>query len=132
MHYADNMQHICAGTIINTMWILTAAHCFKFIKTPRDLLIQCGTNLLVMEKSRHSMLAGISAFYIHEGYNPTIAIHDLALMRLKANLVFSDYIRSVQLPDRHEQNNYENLKVILVGWGSNKVSLGWVFLRIQT
>ncbi|KAI9589979.1 chymotrypsin-like elastase family member 2A [Glossina fuscipes] len=120
MRYADNMQHICAGTIINTMWILTAAHCFKFIKTPRDLLIHYGTNCLVMKKSKHSMLAAISAFYIHEGYSPTIAIHDLALIRLKENLVFSDYIRSVQLPDGHEQNNYDNLKVDLVGWGSDK------------
>lgn len=56
----------------------------------------------------------------HEGYNPTIAIHDIALLRLKAPINITTNLRTVKL-ENNENLIYEHVAGLLLGWGLNAV-----------
>ena len=63
--------HFCAGPILNSKWILAASHCFTFIKTLDEFIVQYNSTYLESNQSQFS-----SALWVikHEGYNPTITI----------------------------------------------------------
>lgn len=105
-------SHFCAGTILNSRWILTAAHCFTFIKTLDEFIVQYNSTYLESNKSQFSSALRVIK---HEGYNPTITIHDIALIKLKEPID----VQVIQLP--YKINSYENVTATLLGWGLNAV-----------
>uniref|UniRef100_A0A1I8N239 Uncharacterized protein n=1 Tax=Musca domestica TaxID=7370 RepID=A0A1I8N239_MUSDO len=115
---AKDKQHFCSGTILNYQWILTAAHCFTFIRSPKDLVIQYGSNEL---KPLNPQYKNVERIVKHEGYNPTVTIHDIALLKLETPLPIYPSIWHVQLVE-DPTTAYENKEVILIGWGLNEVS----------
>ncbi|XP_075155390.1 transmembrane protease serine 11D isoform X2 [Haematobia irritans] len=109
-------QHFCAGTILNQQWIITAAHCFTFIKTPQEFLVQYGSNEL---RPKNPQYENVEAIHIHEGYSATIALHDIALVKLRNSIKFNENVHKVQL-NEDNGNVYDNLVGTLIGWGLNE------------
>ncbi|XP_037932408.1 plasma kallikrein-like [Teleopsis dalmanni] len=63
--------------------------------------------------------ATIGCILVHEGYSPTLAIHDIALLELSTILEFNEYVKAVILPTMY-QNVEEASNVELIGWGLNE------------
>ncbi|XP_073831794.1 trypsin-like [Musca autumnalis] len=113
---AKDKQHFCSGTILNSQWILTAAHCFTFFTSPKDIVVQYGSNELKPHYPSHK---NVERIVKHEGYNPTVTIHDIALLKLESPLPFYIALGHVNLP-KDTQTQYENKDVTLIGWGLNE------------
>lgn len=118
MRSVNTKGHFCAGTILDSKWILTAAHCFTFIKTPDKVLVQYNSTELNPSQPQYATVLDIIK---HEGYNPTIAIHDIALVKLKNGINLKTNLKKVQLAD-NKNSKYEYLKMDLLGWGLNEVN----------
>ncbi|XP_018800576.1 PREDICTED: serine protease SP24D-like [Bactrocera latifrons] len=111
LHIEDEAhEHIyaCGGSIISRDHILTAAHCIVHAKTPGDITVYAGTIYYADTVERR-----VSQMTMHPangGYN-----NDIAVLKLKASLEFSDVIDAIPLA---KKDIPDGAPVIVSGWGN--------------
>ncbi|XP_039553567.1 serine protease 55 [Passer montanus] len=77
-------KHICGGTIISALWILTAAHCFAD-ELPADLRVAVGRVDLSFPLEEHNP----DSLILHEEFNRTSLQNDIALILLSSPIKFN-------------------------------------------
>ncbi|XP_031354809.1 serine protease 7-like isoform X2 [Photinus pyralis] len=122
--YSDNRTIRCSGSLINRRYILTAAQCLNNnltgvrlgdynVTSDKDCIIdRIGT-----ECSDPVQDFEIEETNMHPGYNPATAANDIALLRLKNDVMYSDYIRPICLPTSPVVELKEDAQLSTTGWG---------------
>jgi trypsin len=86
--------NICGGSIISKSWIITAAHCFVGY-TANQVTVYASSNL----PWSGMQIRNVSQIIVNSGYDNTIFINDIALLKLASPLNMSDpAISSICLP----------------------------------
>ncbi|XP_035918056.1 chymotrypsin-2-like [Anopheles stephensi] len=101
--------HSCGGSIIDRQWVLTAAHCVQ-TTSPKLLKVLVGTNKLKSGGQRY----GVEKFFIHSRYSIPAFHNDIALVKLKSTLQYSDLVQPIVYWEREVP---ENATLRLTGWG---------------
>ncbi|KAJ0062213.1 hypothetical protein NL108_017972, partial [Boleophthalmus pectinirostris] len=113
-------QHVCGGSIISSMWILSAAHCFYSYNRASMWRVQYGDISLSQMNSYHTPKS-VEKIVSHENYNPDTNDNDIALLKLSSPLTFSSRVKPVCLP-----NIGVNLSPVrqawITGWGALRSS----------
>ncbi|NWI47050.1 PRS55 protease, partial [Picathartes gymnocephalus] len=86
-------KHICGGTIISALWILTAAHCGWGLEPP-DLRVAVGGADLSLPLEKHNP----DSLILHEEFNRSSLQNDIALILLSNPIEFSKEKIPVCLP----------------------------------
>jgi len=106
---------LCGGTILNRYYILTAGHC----------VFQAGTVVsadnMRVHLEKHSRTSGgvrvrVQRVDLHYLYNDETMKYDIALLKLKSPLIFSDKVGPICLT-KNKHYMKRHTKVMAIGWG---------------
>lgn len=93
-----NGRSICGCSIINSNYVVTAAHCI--ISESKDAFsIKAGaTN--IQETSATEQIRSAKNIIIHPEYSKTTPRNDIAIIELSSSLEFNNAVNKIELPDK--------------------------------
>ncbi|XP_060104269.1 serine protease 55-like [Heteronotia binoei] len=97
-----NNERICGGVILNSWWLLSAAHCFTK-EIPPDLQIIVGL------KGYPERRRTLDRIVIHQDFNSESMANDIALILLNSSIKFNKENMFISLPLMHDLHMWKDM-----------------------
>uniref|UniRef100_A0A3B3UVR3 Transmembrane serine protease 5 n=1 Tax=Poecilia latipinna TaxID=48699 RepID=A0A3B3UVR3_9TELE len=116
LYYSN--RHTCGGSIITSQWIVTAAHCVHNYRLPHVSSWVVYAGIVTRSSAKIAQHAGyvVEKIIYNKNYNHRSHDSDIALMKLRRPLNFSDTIRPICLPP-YDYDLPGGTQCWISGWG---------------
>ena len=108
-------RSLCGGAIINSHWILTAAHCVKDVNGPTYTVIAGEHDTRIHEGSEATYT--VDKVYVHPRYQSSNKDNDIALLKTTKPITFSKYVKPVCVGKKRVS---PGTRCYVTGWGRKK------------
>uniref|UniRef100_A0ABM5GK73 Acrosin-like n=1 Tax=Pogona vitticeps TaxID=103695 RepID=A0ABM5GK73_9SAUR len=118
----DGYRHFCAGSLINSRWVVSSAHCFyiqKYLKV-EYWRVQIGAT----ERSKpgpDAQTRSIKRLVDHEHFSRRLNLNDITLIELDKPVICNDYVQPACLPEQHLPMDTLT-HCYVCGWGVTKIT----------
>ncbi|KAM7328912.1 hypothetical protein ACRRTK_013004 [Alexandromys fortis] len=109
---------LCGAILLDSTWIVSAAHCFDTIRSWRNITVVMGEQDF-SEKDGTEQVRRVRQVIIPNKYIPGKIDHDIALLRLHQPVTFTDHVVPLCLPERaFSERTLSRIRFSRVsGWG---------------
>ncbi|XP_004620363.2 transmembrane protease serine 11E [Sorex araneus] len=104
--------HRCGGTLINSTWLVSAAHCFRDYKNPARWTASFGVKL-----SHPRMKRDVKRIIVHDKYNYPSHDYDIAVVELSRPVPYTNAVHRVCLPDASHEF-HPGAEMFVTGFGA--------------
>ncbi|KAL1117166.1 hypothetical protein AAG570_004493 [Ranatra chinensis] len=122
---SSEIEWLCGGTLINSRYVVTAAHCTKNPKYLLLFLVRLGELDLndTVDDGADAKDVRIDRAFVHPLYDSKRKFSDIALIRLRENVTFTKFIQPICLPITEEllQRDYVGYNPFVSGWGATGI-----------
>ncbi|XP_063913658.1 brachyurin-like [Zophobas morio] len=114
----ETSAFFCGGSLYRNQWIITAGQC---VYNAILFTIQLGSIHIDADDSNKMTLA-TSEYFLHPDYNPYTLENDIALIKLRSAITFTDYVRSIDMLAVADLQLDADISAI--GWGQTSDESG--------
>nr|QGT40992.1 Chy1a [Tomicus yunnanensis] len=109
-----NSSSFCGGSIISSIWVLTAAHCVDTATSVQIIVGAHNPRTTVNEPTQVRLAA--SARVLHSGWNSATLLNDVALLRAASIPISQSGISAISLAPA-SSGTFAGQNAIVSGWG---------------
>uniref|UniRef100_A0A8D8SCF4 Serine protease gd n=1 Tax=Cacopsylla melanoneura TaxID=428564 RepID=A0A8D8SCF4_9HEMI len=122
-----NLSYICGGSLITSMYVITAAHCVT--KKPYDKPVDSDTLVIYLGKYHQHQFSDeggvqnkqVQRIHVYPSYNSSNYLGDVAILKLSSEVDYSVYVRPVCVWDEDtaplQLSAVEGRDGTVIGWG---------------
>ncbi|PIO16109.1 hypothetical protein AB205_0161840, partial [Aquarana catesbeiana] len=106
--------HFCGGSLLNSLWVVSAAHCYK-----ASMQVRLGEHNIAVSEGTEQFINSAKVIR-HASYNSRTTDNDIMLVKLASPATLNSYVKTVPLPSGCAG---AGTSCVISGWG-NTLSSG--------